>query len=190
MGASDRLTVFSNFRYCSKLQIVGIAVILFLMCNSNLQWRKAHQVADILIDKYRANESIFDIRVANRFGEIVVVVSCVTEEDRLKMIDEIEDRYADVQFYFAGPIWPVGGLNPENAKKFESMLQSGEYSEYGTPKSKELDAFGDKIIQEDKVTWANWTNEQRRKWISDYIKKTRKRIPGFANCGDKFLIKE
>jgi hypothetical protein len=89
--------------------------------------------------------------------------------------------------HFTSPLWGIGGLTPENADKFEAMLQDSRYTHYGTNENKIFEEFKKKIIAEDEQKWGMWTQQQRRNWIKEYILKTRKRIPSFANCGDKFL---
>jgi hypothetical protein len=159
--------------------------VLMTYCN-NSNFAKAEQIAEELKTTYCKDFGIYDIRAVKRFGEIVVAVSCISKADHIRIKQTISGRYKQ-QFYFSSPIWTIGGLTPENAKLFETMLQDSRYTHYGTNENKILEEFQNKIIVEDERKWEMWTVLQKKEWIKEYILKTRKRIPGFANCGDKFL---
>lgn len=155
-------------------------------CNNNMD-KNFEIAANKLFNEYCKDWGIYDIRRANRFDERVISIACITDSDRIRLDKSIVDPYLGFHIHFTSPLWGIGGLTPENAGKFEAMLQDRRYTHYGTNENKILEEFQEKIIAEDEQKWGMWTQPQRRNWIKEYILKTRKRIPGFANCGDKFL---
>jgi hypothetical protein len=152
-------------------------------CDMELQ-----KASDELKNKYGADRGVFSINPANRFGDLVISISCVTREDADRLDREIPDPFHGFHIHFSAPIWGIAGLVPENKKKFEEILYDQRYMTSGTEAFKIGEAFIEKATKDDSSIWASWNEEQRQKFISDRIKKERQRIKGYANCGDKFLL--
>jgi hypothetical protein len=162
------------------------STIFFAMHDS--EWERACKTAERIKKLWGQDSGVFEISPANRFGEIVVVVGCISKEDRERVERKILREKSDAPFYFSYPIWYVGGLVPGSTEKFEDMLRDPKNVTYGTKEWEAKEAFQKELIRRDEDLWASWNEVQRRKFTSDWIKKERKRIKGYANCGDKFLL--
>jgi hypothetical protein len=149
---------------------------------------RAHKTAERLKRIWGQDLGVFEIQPANRFGDIVVAIGCISEEERERIERAIIREPGDVRFYFQSPIWPIGGLVPGSTEKFEERLQDPRNVTYGTKEWEETERIQRDLIRRDVELWASWSQDKRRKFISDWIKKVRKRIKGYANCGDKFLL--
>ena len=152
------------------------------------EWEQARKTAERIKKIWGQDPGVFEILPANRFGEIVVVIGCISKEDRERVESKIIREKGDVTFYFSSPIWYIGGLVPGSTEKFEDMLRDPKNVTYGTKEWDAKEKFQKALVRRDEELWASWNEVQRRKFISDWIKKERKRIDGYANCGDKFLL--
>jgi hypothetical protein len=137
--------------------------------------------------KYGADTGIYDISPANRFGEPVVSVSCITRADAERLAALIDDPYKGCHIHLRAPMWGVGELVPENDRAFKAMLHKRDNVTYGTDGNRELQAFIRRAIEEDSRVWESWPAQERTRWIASRIRNARKTNPSFANCGDKFL---
>lgn len=135
------------------------------------------------------NISIFDISYGNRFGENVIAVYCLTHEEKEQIEKQLPGFYQGFRIYLASPIWGVGDLLIEYRKKIDDYVEAHPNARiYGTPESKVLDSIYKETVQSERVYWKKLSKDERRVWISNYIKKQREHNPHFANCGDKFLV--
>jgi hypothetical protein len=163
-----------------------LSAILFSMSES--EWDRAARTAERLKKNWGEDFGVFEILPANRFGEIVVVIGCVSMEERERIERSLVREKGDAIFYFHAPIWNIGGLVPGSTEKFEEMLRDPKNVSYGSREWEATEKFKNDLISRDEKLWASWNKEQRRKFLSDWIKNERKRIKGYANCGDKFLL--
>ena len=130
---------------------------------------------------------VFDVSPSNRFGDYVISIGCITDKDRERIDKIIPDPFEGYHIHLYGPIWGIGGLKPENKKKFEELIKIREYVTSGTEQNRQLHQFKTMIIEEDKVIWSSMTDIQRKKWLKEYIIKRRAIDSHFGNCADKFL---
>ena len=157
---------------------------------SNQNDKEFEAAANKLYKEYCNDWGVYNISKANRFGGRVISIFCISNDDRDRLDKLINDPYEGFHIHFTSPIWGIGGLNKENLKKFKEMLADPENVTYGTEKYNAFEKYQDEIIQEDNRIWKAMSDSQKKIWISNYIKNRRKRIPKFANCGDKFLLPE
>jgi hypothetical protein len=168
------------------LCIATSSTIFFMIHESESD--RARQTAERIKKNWGQDLGVFEVESANRFGEIVVVIGCISKEDRERIERAIIREKNDVPFYFSYPIWYIGGLVPGSTEKFVNMLRDPKNVTYGTKEWDAKEKIQKELVLRDEGIWASWNQVQRRKFISDWIKKERKRIKGYANCGDKFLL--
>ncbi|HKP95219.1 MAG TPA: hypothetical protein VJ385_05625 [Fibrobacteria bacterium] len=144
------------------------------------------QNATVLLEQFGADWGVVDIRPTNRFGENVVAIRFVTKEDYERLQLEFS-RACSCQLFFHYPLWPIGGLIEGNTERVEKMLLApidAHDKEAAVRRERVVDEF----ISEDLKVWVSWASSKRRAFVKEFIERKRVRDPGYANCGDKFLI--
>jgi hypothetical protein len=139
---------------------------------------------------YGGNWGIVNVSPADRFGEAAISVTYVSKEDFEDLSKALPNTFKGFPIRLSGAMWGIGGLTPDSAdtKQFLKWVFTPPYNVGGTQANKELDVLQKKVLAADSSVWTSWSKEQRRKFVSDWIKKERRRIDGFGNCGDKFLL--
>jgi hypothetical protein len=140
-----------------------------------------------LTKKYGNDRGVFDISLANRFGSEKAIVGCVSKEDFLRLKPIISKEFNPDLLHYWTPIWFTGSLIPELGKKLEEMIRDARYMTGGTEEHAIYIAKRNLVIDEEEKLWNSWTETERLQFIRRWIIKQRKRIPGYANCGDKFF---
>jgi hypothetical protein len=134
---------------------------------------------------------VYHVDFGDRFGSATISVHCVSAQDRERIKSNFPDRFDGFYVYVTSPIWGVGHLLPEYARQITEISQLNKKSnEYGSPEQKALALLYDEAMHEEEEHWAKLTEGARREFISYWIKKQRQRIEDYANCGDKFLLKD
>ena len=91
--------------------------------------------------------------------------------------------------HFVGPIYSTGQLNPKYEKMILGFSDDPENFSSAFPEKREVVR---KVYLEAKVDgykrWVGMNSDEQRRFLSTYIKRKRKLVPAYANCGDKFLL--
>lgn len=130
--------------------------------------------------------SVFHITWGDRFGEKIIHVEVISPQDESEVRKQLPDEFQGFRVYIVSPIWHTGELVPELNRQMEEMMNQDYYR--ANPKGQwEATQFGRKIVEAEKSVWTSWSDKQKRDFIRSIILERRKKIPGYANCGDKFL---
>jgi len=142
------------------------------------------------IKKLLCNDSgVYHIDFGDRFGSETIMVCCVTVGDSERVKKILSDKFDGYYVNVMSPIWGVGNLLPEYANRIVEMSSNNKMSMvYGSAEQKILNQLYDEAISKEEKYWNSLTDAAKREFINFWIKKQRKRIPDFANCGDKFLL--
>lgn len=146
------------------------------------------ETCQLLKDKYCQDDGVVGIWEGERFSDAVVTIECVTKEDSKRIKKEIGNIYNNTVIHFNSPIWGVGELAKDGKARVSFLMedQNARIAESEEWKKRNLEL--QRISEEDHLVWQNMSNEDKEKWLSDYIKMKRKINPEYANCGDKFII--
>lgn len=174
--------------FISIFIISFVVILLILKVNGNMtDSQMANQAAAELRNKFKDRTEIYDISYGNRFGELLIVVSCVSPESAKRIMAVLPNSFMDFRIYFHKRIWNRCDILPEIGRKIDSMVGEPYYS--NTPEGQEeLTKLIKETIEKENKIWSSWSQDEQRKFVSDLIKNRRKDDPAFANCGDKFLI--
>jgi hypothetical protein len=147
------------------------------------------------VEKIKVNlgndSGVYHICPGNRFGDQVIAIFCITDQDCDRIITSTFSRFEGFNIYVSSPIWGVGNLLPEYGKKILEVMKNEEKSNiYGTQEQKALETLCHETMMEEKKYWESLSEKAKKEFLNYWIRKERKRIPDFANCGDKFLINE
>ncbi len=144
---------------------------------------------DRLKNKYAQDWGVLAIYSSAQLDVSEIVIEVVSDDDLNRIKFETGGKWEGIQIHFLGPIYSTGQLNPEYEKRILDLYNDPEYFHYGFPEKQKLRSS---LYTEARIDgsnlWKGMNEFDRRKFLSEYIKKKRKVIPKFANCGDKFLL--
>jgi hypothetical protein len=182
----------ATFNRIKQKTLLCFAILFsfFITCREHETQMNLDEVAKELKAKYCNDPGIFSINPANRFGDNVISIGCISEQDRERVDALIQDPYKGFHIHFTCPIWGIGDLIPKYQKEIEKLRKTHEYNVYGTPQHDYLERLQKEAVIEERKLWNGWSQEEKSKFLNYYIKKLKDRDPRFVNCGDKFIINE
>jgi hypothetical protein len=148
--------------------------------------KSIERAAAILRERFGSDWGVVDIRPMNRFGESVIAVQFASREDVERLRLEF-GKATSCQIYFQTQIWSIGGLIKGNTERAEKVLLAPVESR-DVQAMKRRQQLVDEFSFADQKVWDAWSPKERRAYLRNFIKEKRERDPGYANCGDKFLL--
>lgn len=141
--------------------------------------------------QFGGDAGIYNIWYGNRFGTDVLVVECISDDDKARLKSIMPNTFKNFLVHFTSPIWGIGNLLPTYREKIKLLVDmGGNYFATGTKENEHLLALYEEARKKEQEYWTSLSGEQRKKYLADFIKEKREKKPSFANCGDKFLKSE
>ena len=178
-------------RLIQSLKCVLLVVILIDCRGLKMEPKYYQEVKDKLCDEH----GVYDISYGNRYGEEVISISCISKDEceKIKNIicDKFEGRplnqYKRDQLHFSSSIWGTGELLPQIYPDLNDFHYEEKQRAYVSKGVLISEADFKNMQKQELEYWMSLKPEQQKDWIKNHILKWRKKIPNYANCGDKFL---